>query len=104
MKAGKNSADWLDRILRQAHRCREAPPVDSGWSETVMRQIRGFPVKAPGERSRWSFDFLVWRLAPATGLLVLIALAVLINSPLVADADLFQLFYADTQMLSLADF
>ncbi len=70
-----------------------------------MRRIRNLPApvfRAAGQW--WGFEAFVWRLAPATGLLALLALAALINFSLIADGEVFRLFYAETQMLSLLDF
>jgi hypothetical protein len=104
MKLRYKSDDRLDYVLRQAYRSRPVLPGGSRWTQDVMRQIRSLPSTAAAAGGPWLFGALVWRLAPATGVLALIVLTVLMNFTLIADADLFQLFYAETQMLSLVSF
>ncbi|HDI59680.1 MAG TPA: hypothetical protein ENF48_04865 [Desulfobacteraceae bacterium] len=92
----------LVQVLRHAHATRPLPPLDSRWPETVMRRIRSLP--EPAGSGGWPFGLLVWRLAPATGVLALLALAVLLRFSLIPDAELFRLWYSEPQLLGLAGF
>jgi hypothetical protein len=103
MKSRRELNHRLDRVLRQAHRSRPGPAVDSRWAEAVMQMIRGIPV--PEEAGGgWSFSLLVWRLAPATCALALLTLAALLQFSLIPDGELFRLWYSEPQPLSLAGF
>ena len=102
MKRQSVAAEQLDRILRRVHRSRENLPTAELRIGTLMARIRRQPQiqsRVPG----WSFETVVWRLAPATAVLTLALLGVWMNVELIADADLFQLFYP-TQYLSLLNF
>ena len=101
MKPGIKPGNDLERILQIAHRSRENLPSGDHWPQAVMRRIRQLPAARP--LAGWSFGTLVWRLAPATGVLALILLAVMLNVHLVADGDLFQLLYPEVQTTSLMD-
>lgn len=102
MKTRRILEEDLDKILRRAHRSRESLPTGELGFEALMRRIRRLPETRTGG-GWWSFETLVWRLAPATGALALGLLAIWMNIDLIADADLFQLFYP-TQYLSLLAF
>ena len=102
MKTRRILEEDLDRILRRVYRSRENQPSGDLRLEVLMRRIRRLPETRSGE-GWWPFETLVWRLAPATGALALALLVIWMNVDLIADADLFQLFYP-TQYLSLLDF
>jgi hypothetical protein len=93
----------LVQVLRHAHAARPLPPLDSRWPDAVMRRIRSLPEPAVAGGG-WPFDLLVWRLAPATGALALLTLAVLLQFSLISDAELFRLWYNESQLLSVAGF
>ena len=102
MKTRRILEEDLDRILRRVYRSRESLPSGDLRLEVLMRRIRRLPETRSGE-GWWPFETLVWRLAPATGALALALLVIWMNVDLIADADLFQLFYP-TQYLSLLNF
>ena len=102
MKPGIKADNDFERILRIAHRSRENLPTGDHWPRAVMHRIRQLPAARP--LAGWSFEALVWRLAPATGALALILLAVMLNVHLIADGELFQLLYPEVQTTSLVDF
>jgi hypothetical protein len=93
----------LVRVLRHAHATKPLPPLDSHWQDAVMRRIRNLPASAVGGGG-WPFGILVWRMAPATGALALLALTVMLQFSLIPDAELFRLWYNETQLPSLAGF
>lgn len=102
----KSQGAWVHRlvqVLRHAHATRPLPPLDSHWPEAVMRRIRNLPAPAAAGGG-WPFELLVWRLAPATGALALLTLAVLLQFSWIPDAELFRLWYGEIQMLSMAGF
>lgn len=102
MKSRRELNHRLDRVLRQAHRSRSGPSVDSRWAEMVMRRIGGLPEPTAG--GWWPFGLIVWRLAPATCALALLTLAALLQFSLIPDGELFRLWYSEPQLLSLAGF
>jgi hypothetical protein len=93
----------LVQVLRHAHATRPLPPLDSHWPEAVMRRIRNLPEPAAAG-GWWPFGLLVWRLAPATGALALLTLAVLLQFSLIPDAELLRFWYGESQLLSLTGF
>ncbi len=95
--------EQLDRIMRRIHWSRENLPIADLRIEAVMAQIHSRP-EIRGWMERWSFETLVWRLAPATAALTLALLGLWINLELITDADLFQSFYIRPQLLSLLNF
>jgi hypothetical protein len=103
MKRKSISPDRLDQVLRRAHRAKAALPAGSLPIQVVMARIRSRD--QDGLHTPWgSFETLVWRLAPATGALALALLGIWMHINLIGDAELFQIFYAEPQMLSLLNF
>ena len=63
-KRSRKDMAHLERILPKVHRDREVPPLDAGWAQAVMRDIRREAVHSPGEAGAW-MEVCVWRSAAA---------------------------------------
>ncbi|MFZ7127778.1 MAG: hypothetical protein ACOWWM_16590 [Desulfobacterales bacterium] len=93
----------LKALLQIAYKEKEAFDVGDHWKTEVMRRIRGLAppeVQVPFLRA---FGSLAWRLAPATGALILILSAVLAASNLSGPDDFYQLITYEFSETGIAD-
>ncbi len=79
-------------ILRQAYQEKEDLPIGTQWQNSVMVRIRH--MGPPGSDAAYlpTFEHLVWRLAPASSLLMIGLSALSYAMSSFFEYDLFQLF------------
>jgi len=95
MKWLKRDHTRLKKLLIRAYHEKEKPDVDELWQISVMRHIRSLgPVRS--ERGYVGlFEQSVWRLAPVTGLLILILIALLLTLDFMPDYEMAKIFIDD---------
>ncbi|HVN24001.1 MAG TPA: hypothetical protein VMT71_08510 [Syntrophorhabdales bacterium] len=91
MKLSGKELEKLTGILREAYRAKERLPVGEQWQDSVMVRIRhmGTCSSAPGYLP--TFEHLVWRLAPATSLLMAVLAALSFAMNALFEYDIVQL-------------
>jgi hypothetical protein len=79
MKSRISENETLKKAFRDAYQAKEGEIAGEDWSSRVMSRIRLIGPLGPAT-SFWSaFEHLVWRLAPVSCLLVLVATLLLLN-------------------------
>jgi len=102
MKPLQRKYEALKKILREAYFEKEHAEVSEQWQVNAMRRIRNLgPVQS--EPSFFTlFEQFVWRLTPATCLLIIIGAIIFLKLGFFPDYDVLTLFINDTEELSLA--
>jgi len=95
MKLLKRDHTRLKKLLMRAYHEREAPEGDELWQMRVMSHIRSLGPVRSGRGYIALFEQSVWRLAPMTGLLVLILVALLLSFDLMPDYEMAKIFIDD---------
>lgn len=70
----------LRKALQGAYSAREEGKLGGDWQTKIMGRIRRIGPLRPGPGFWFTFEHLVWRLAPATCLLVLVLAAFIVNT------------------------
>jgi hypothetical protein len=101
MKSLKHKLEVLKETLRQGYYEREDLEVGDQWQINVMRRIRKLgPIKS-GSNFLMLFEQFIWRLTPATCLLILILVAFLAKFDFTPNNYVFTSFINNTEELSL---
>ena len=95
MKLLKRDQERLKSLLVRAYHEREKPDVDDLWQRRVMSHIRSLGPPGSGRGYMALFEQSVWRLAPMTGLLVLILIALLLSLDFMPDYEMAKIFIDD---------
>ena len=90
MKSNPVKIDGLLNVLRRVYRDKEAPQVQEAWRADTMRRIRQLPSlnMAPG---LFSFERIVWRMAPVAAALIIAISVALINQDMYPGRGVFDL-------------
>jgi hypothetical protein len=92
MKISRDEQEKLTQILRQAYQGKERLEVGMQWHNRAMAAIRQMGPVGSAASFLPTFEHLVWRLAPATSLLMVGLAALSVAMDVVYEYDLFQLF------------
>jgi len=102
MKSLDHKLGVLKKILCQAYHGKENVEVGDQWQLNVMRRIRNLGPVQPGPSFFMLFEQFVWRLTPATCILIIVGAIIFLTIGFFPDYDVFTLFINDTEELSLA--
>lgn len=93
----------LKHLLRAAYREKERLEVGESWPELAMRRIRSLAANETPSAFVQAFGNLVWRLAPAAGLIIIMLSVVLIKTETSSTYDLYQLLTYEFESSSLSE-
>jgi hypothetical protein len=102
MKSLSQNLGVLKKILCQAYHKKENINVGDQWQLNVMRRIRNLGPVQSGPSFFMLFEQFVWRLTPATCLLIIVGVIIFLKLGFFPDYDVLTLFINDTEELSLA--
>jgi len=102
MKPLQRKYEALKKILREAYFEKEHAEVGEQWQVNAMRRIKGLgPIKFKPTYFML-FEQFVWRITPATCLLIIVGAIIFLKLGFFPDYDVLTLFINDTEELSLA--
>jgi len=102
MKSLGHKLGVLKKILCQAYHEKENINVGDQWQLNAMRRIRNLGPVQSGLSFFMLFEQFVWRLTPATCLLIIVGAIIFLKLGFFPDYDVLTLFINDTEELSLA--
>lgn len=102
MKPLQRKYEALKKILREAYFEKEHAEVGEQWQLNVMRRIRNLGPVQSGPSFFMLFEQFVWRLTPATCLLIIVGAIIFLKLGFFPDYDVLTLFINNTEELSLA--
>jgi hypothetical protein len=102
MKSLSQNLGVLKKILCQTYHKKENINVGDQWQLNVMRRIRNLGPVQSGPSFFMLFEQFVWRLTPATCLLIIVGVIIFLKLGFFPDYDVLTLFINDTEELSLA--
>jgi hypothetical protein len=102
MKPLQRKYEALKKILREAYFEKEHAEVDEQWQVNAMRRIKGLGPITSRPNFLVFFERFVWRLTPATCLLIIVGAIIFLKLGFFPDYDVLTLFINDTEELSLA--
>ena len=102
MKPLYHKYEALKKILRRAYFEKEHSEIGEQWQMNAMRRIRGLGPITSGPNFLVFFERFVWRLTPATCLLIIVGAIIFLKLGFFPDYDVLTLFINDTEELSLA--
>ena len=102
MKPLQRKYEALKKILREAYFEKEHAEVSEQWQVNAMRRIKGLGPITSRPNFLVFFERFVWRLTPATCLLIIVGAIIFLKLGFFPDYDVLTLFINDTEELSLA--
>jgi hypothetical protein len=102
MKNLQHRYEALRTILREAYFGKEHVEVGEQWQVNAMRRIRALGPIPSGANFFLFFEQFVWRLTPATCILIFIFAALLFKLDFTPEYEVFTSLICDTEELSLA--
>ena len=102
MKPLQRKYEALKKILREAYFEKEHAEVGEQWQVNAMRRIRNLGPVQSGPSFFMLFEQFVWRLTPATCLLIIVGAIIFLKLGFFPDYDVLTLFINNTEELSLA--
>ena len=81
MRTPDERLEKLEQILIESHRARQMPPLEAGWDESVMQEIRRMARRQPPVRPNDDLAHLVWRTAGFAATLAVLLVVLMILSP-----------------------
>lgn len=91
MTFSKNEKRVIEEIFKKAYDDRETVPVGGHrWTSDVMRRIRHLAPVASGKSFFLGFEQVIWRLAPAACLLIIVLATILLKTGVMPDDNVFQ--------------
>jgi hypothetical protein len=102
MKPLQRKYGALKKILQEAYFEKEHAEVSEQWQVNAMRRIKGLGPITSRPNFLVFFERFVWRLTPATCLLIIVGAIIFLKLGFFPDYDVLTLFINDTEELSLA--
>jgi hypothetical protein len=102
MKPLQRKYEALKKILREAYLEKENAEVGEQWQVNAMRRIRHLGPVQSGPSFFMLFEQFVWRLTPATCLLIIVGAIIFLKLGFFPDYDVLTLFINNAEELSLA--
>jgi len=102
MKPLQKKYEALKKILREAYFEKEHAEVSEKWQVNAMRRIRNLGPVQSGPSFFMLFEQFVWRLTPATCLLIIVGAIIFLKLGFFPDYDVLTLFINNAEELSLA--
>ena len=88
MKLRQKDHEKLHKVMQEAYRDQEVPEPGAKWQQDVMRDIRRIGLSENGAEDESGFGLAVWRLAPVTCVLILLAAGLMFSQDFVSDYEL----------------
>jgi hypothetical protein len=101
MKPLQRKYKALKKILREAYYEREHVEIGEQWQMNAMHRIRGLGPITSGRNFFVFFERFVWRLTPATCVLILIFTALLFTLNFTPEYEVFTSLVYDTGEIAL---
>jgi len=92
----------LKKIIREAYFEKEHAEVSEQWQVNAMQRIRNLGPVQSGPSFFMLFEQFVWRLTPATCLLIIVGAIIFLKLDFFPDYDMLTLFINNAEELSLA--
>ena len=102
MKPLQHNYESLKKILQKVYFEKEHVEVGGQWQADAMRRIRNLGPITSGPNFLVFFERFVWRLTPATCLLIIVGAIIFLKLGFFPDYDVLTLFINNTEELSLA--
>jgi hypothetical protein len=102
MKPFQCKYEALKKILQEAYYEKEHAEVGEQWQVNVMRRIRGLGPITSGLNFFVFFERFVWRLTPATCVLILVFTALLFKLDFTPEYEVFTSLIYNTEEITLA--
>ena len=102
MKSLDQKLEVLKKILCQAYYGKEDIEVGEQWQVDTMRRIRNLRPIQSSPSFVMLFEQFVWRLTPATCLLIIVGAIIFLKLGFFPDYDVLTLFINNAEELSLA--
>jgi hypothetical protein len=102
MKSLDQKLEVLKKILCQTYYGKENSEVGERWHQEVMRRIRTLGPIQSGPDFFMFFEQFVWRLTPATCLLIIVVTIIFLKLGFFPEYDVLTLFINNAEELSLA--
>ena len=102
MMFSKHEQRVIEEIFKKAYDDREAVPVPDRWASDLMRRIRTLEPVAPGKSFSLGFEQFIWRLAPATCLLIIVLATILLKTGVMPDDTVFQVLMNGEEELTIS--
>jgi len=102
MKPLQRKYEALKKILREAYLEKEHAEVGEQWQVNAMRRIRNLGPVQSVPSFAMLFEQFVWRLTPATFLLIIVGAIIFLRLGFFPDYDVLTLFINNAEELSLA--
>ena len=104
MKFLLSDDERLKRALRKAHYAKEWEDVGDRWQSQVMRRVRSIGPLKSGMPFWSDLEYLVWRLAPVSCLLIASLSVLFLNMDFDFGNDLLGTLRAELEEPSLSEF
>ena len=99
MTFSKHEQQVIEEIFKSAYDDRQAARVGDRWPSDAMRRIRNLGPVASGRTFFLGFEQILWRLAPAACLIIIVLCAILLKTGVVPDESAFQvLIYGEEEL------
>ena len=92
---GDKQYNRLKEVLRAAYHDKEKTEISDSWQTKTMRYIRDLGPQDAKLSNLMSFEKLVWRLVPVTGILIFVFSVCLFNIDFVQEYEIAKLFVDD---------
>jgi hypothetical protein len=102
MKSLQRKYEALRKILREVYLEKEHAEVGEQWQVDTMRRIRDLRPVQSSSSFVMLFEQFVWRLTPATCLLIILVAIIFLKLGFFPDYDVLTLFINNAEELSLA--
>jgi len=103
MKSRISENETLKEAFRRVHFAKGKEDAEGDWRSRVMRRIRQIGPLNAGVRFWPQFEHLVWRLVPASSLVVLALTFLLLNMDLDPNHDYLATVQAELERPTLAE-
>ena len=103
MKSLQQKHEALRKVLQKAYHEKESVKVGERWHQDVMRCIRHLGPITSRPNFLVFFERFVWRLTPATCILILIFTALLFKLDFTPEYEVFTSLIYDTEEVTLAE-
>jgi len=85
----------IEGVLREAYLSKGGPVLDDSWQDKVMRDVRRLGPLNKKMAFFPQFELLVWRLAPAVGILIVSLATAMIGYDFSPQYEVAQVFFSE---------
>ena len=102
MKVSRENRTRLEKILIEEYGRKRKVKISKVWQTKVMSHIQRMgPVKKAKQNNLLFFDQVVWRLAPAASILILILATFMLSLDFISEYEMAKIFMDDPIEFSL---